>query len=103
MNFIVNSNNIIVTQDKDGVVTKIGSIVESCCNTNIIVKGVQKPVVFENEKGKGGFISKQKHIMDFIDAFKLIYKNEELKERLSKVQLNISKKELEDGTYKSKL
>lgn len=103
MNFIVNSSNIQVTQDQGGVIVKIGNIQDSCCNTNIVIKGVKQPIIFDNERGKGGFLNTGQYYLQFIEAFKLAFKNEKLRSELDKFPVTIKKSELLDGSYLNKL
>lgn len=99
MDFIVNSHNIQVTVNGQ----KIGSIADACCNTNIQISGYPHPISFMNEKGKGGFISKQLYLMEFINTFKHAYSSPQVLDILRKRKIEISKKDLENNTFLSKL
>jgi hypothetical protein len=103
MNFVVNNSNIVVTKEIDGQIVKLGSVQDSCCNTNVILKGVTQPLIFDNERGKGGFLAKKLYIPELIDAFQKVYHNEKLKQELMKFPITISKAELENGSYINKL
>jgi hypothetical protein len=95
MDFQVNSHNIQVT--KDGV--KLGSIADACCNTLIQVVGYPYPVSFLNETGKGGFISKQLYLMEFIGAFKQVISTPTVLDKLTKRKIEIHKKDLVNNTF----
>lgn len=99
MDFIINSHNIQVMANGQ----KLGSIADACCNTNIQIQGYPHPISFMNEPGKGGFISKKLYLVEFIKAFKQAYSSPQVLDTLRKRKIEISKKDLQNNDFLTKL
>lgn len=86
----------------DGV--RVGYIVDSCCQTKVIVNEMN-PIEFLYETGKGGYLAKTKvYDSTFKEAFEYIYNNKWLQDVLKKSTtqnraLRISKKQIANWKF----